>query len=293
MAVGERDPHTGHMTTGHEWNDIKELNTPVPRAVYVFLAGAFLFSVVYWLLMPAWPLGATYTKGLLGIDQKTSVDASLRQAMAERASWSGRIETAGYQEIQADPALMQTVRETGRALFGDNCAVCHGLDAKGGRGFPDLTDAAWLWGGDPETVAETLRVGINSAHAETRVAQMMAFGREQMLDRGDISKVVTFVQSLADPAAATAENAEDIEAGRQIFADNCAGCHGVDGKGSIELGAPDLTDRDWIYGGDRSSIWTTVYYGRQGHMPHWEQRLTAVDRKILALYVLDLGAVNE
>ncbi len=293
MAVAERDPHTGHMTTGHEWNDIKELNTPVPRTVYVFLVGAFLFSVVYWLLMPAWPLGVTYTKGVLGIDQKTSVDASLRQAMAERASWSGRIEAAGYQEIQADPALMQTVRETGRALFGDNCAVCHGVDAKGGRGFPDLTDAAWLWGRDPETVAETLRVGINSAHPETRVTQMMAFGGEQMLDRSDISKVVTFAQSLADPAAATAENAEDIEAGRQIFADNCAACHGAEGKGSIELGAPDLSDRDWIYGGDRSSIWTTVYYGRQGHMPYWEQRLTPVDRKILALYVLDLGAVTK
>ena len=243
--------------------------------------------------MPAWPLGVTYTKGLLGIDQQTSVDASLRQAMAERASWSGRIEAAGYQDIQADPALMQTVRETGRALFGDNCAVCHGVDAKGGPGFPDLTDAAWLWGGDPETVAETLRVGINSAHAETRVAQMLAFGRDQMLDRGDISKVVTYVQSLADPAVATAENAEDIEAGREIFAANCAACHGEEGKGSIELGAPDLTDRFWIYGGDRQSIWTTVYYGRQGHMPHWEQRLTPVDRKILALYVLDLGAVKE
>ena len=158
--------------------------------------------------------------------------------MAERASWSGRIEAAGYQDIQADPALMQTVRETGRALFGDNCAVCHGVDAKGGRGFPDLTDAAWLWGGDPETVAETLRVGINSAHADTRVAQMMAFGRDQMLDRGDISKVVTYVQSLADPAVATAENAEDIAAGREIFAANCATCHGEDGQGKHRTRRP-------------------------------------------------------
>ena len=293
MAVGERDPHTGHMTTGHEWNDIKELNTPVPRTVYVFLAGAFLFSVVYWLLMPAWPLGFTYTKGLLGLDQKTTVDASLKEAMAERASWSGTIEAAAYQDIQADPSLMQIVRETGWTLFGDNCAVCHGVDAKGGPGFPDLTDAAWLWGGDPEAIFETVRVGINSAHPETRVTQMPVFGRDLMLDRSDIAKVLTFVQSLADPAAATAENAEDIEAGRQIFADNCAACHGAEGKGSIELGAPDLSDRDWIYGGDRSSIWTTVYYGRQGHMPYWEQRLTPVDRKILALYVLDLGAVNK
>ncbi len=293
MAVGERDPHTGHMTTGHEWNGIKELNTPVPRAVYLFLAAAFLFSVVYWLLMPAWPLGVTYTKGLLGIDQQTSVDASVRQARAERAPWSARIEAASFEDIQADAALMQTVRETGRALFGDNCAVCHGVDAKGGPGFPNLTDTAWLWGGEPEAVAETVRVGINSGHDEARVAQMPAFGRDQMLERSDIAKVVTYVQSLSDPAVATAENAEDIGAGREIFVDNCATCHGEEGRGSTEFGAPDLTDDFWIHGGDRQSLWTTVYYGRQGHMPHWEQRLSPTDRKILTLYVLDLGAVKE
>ncbi len=293
MAVGERDPHTGHMTTGHEWNGIKELNTPVPRAVYLFLAAAVLFSVVYWLLMPAWPLGVTYTKGLLGIDQQTSVDASVRQARAERAPWSARIEAASFEDIQADAALMQTVRETGRALFGDNCAVCHGVDAKGGPGFPNLTDTAWLWGGAPETVAETLRVGINSGHDETRIGQMLAFGRDQMLERSDIAKVVTYVQSLSDPAVATAENAEDIGAGREIFVDNCATCHGEEGRGSTEFGAPDLTDDFWIHGGDRQSLWTTVYYGRQGHMPHWEQRLSPTDRKILTLYVLDLGAVKE
>jgi cytochrome c oxidase cbb3-type subunit 3 len=281
------------MTTGHEWNDIKELNTPVPRVVYVFLVGTFLFSVVYWLLMPAWPLGVTYTKGLLGIDEKTSVEASVRRAAAARAPWSTRIEAAGYQDIQADPALMQIVRGTGRALFGDNCAVCHGVDAQGGPGFPNLTDTAWLWGGDPETVAETLRVGINSAHEETRIGQMLAFGRDQMLDRSDISKVVTYVQSLSDPALVTSENLEDIGAGREIFGANCATCHGEEGKGSTEFGAPDLTDGFWIYGGDRQSIWTTVYHGRQGHMPHWEQRLTPVDRKILALYVLDLDGAKR
>ncbi|HLT01094.1 MAG TPA: cytochrome-c oxidase, cbb3-type subunit III [Geminicoccaceae bacterium] len=293
MAVAERDPHTGHMTTGHEWNGIKELNTPVPRAVYVFLAATVLVSVVCWLLLPAWPLGVTYTKGLLGIDQRTSVEASLRRAQAERAPWSERIAAASFQEIQADPALMQTVRETGRALFGDNCAVCHGVDGRGGPGFPNLTDTAWLWGGEPEAVAETVRVGINSGHDEARVAQMPAFGRDQMLERSDIAKVVTYVQSLSDPAVATATNAEDIGAGREIFAENCANCHGEEAKGGTAFGAPNLTDDFWIYGGDRQSIWTTVYYGRQGHMPHWEQRLGPTERKILTLYVLDLGAGQE
>ena len=168
MAVEERDPHTGYMTTGHEWNGIKELNTPVPRPVYFFLIVTALFSVVYWVLMPAWPLGVTYTKGLLGIDQRNTVTESLKQAALERSVWTKRIEAESFKEIQADPRLMEIVRQTGRTLFGDNCAACHGSNAQGGHGFPNLTTASWLWGGDPESIAETIRVGINSAHPQTR-----------------------------------------------------------------------------------------------------------------------------
>ena len=108
MAVEERDPHTGYMTTGHEWNGIKELNTPVPRPVYFFLIVTALFSVVYWVLMPAWPLGVTYTKGLLGIDQRTTVNESLAQAALERSAWSKPIEAGSFKQIQADPRLMET-----------------------------------------------------------------------------------------------------------------------------------------------------------------------------------------
>ena len=140
MAVEERDPYTGYMTTGHEWNGIKELNTPVPRPVYFFLIVAALFAVVYWILMPAWPLGVTYTKGLLGIDQRTTVDESLKQAALERGVWTKRIETESFKEIQADPRLMDTVRQTGRTLFGDNCAACHGSNAQGGKGISEPDD---------------------------------------------------------------------------------------------------------------------------------------------------------
>ena len=184
MAVEERDPYTGYMTTGHEWNGIKELNTPVPRPVYFFLIVTALFSVVYWVLMPAWPLGVTYTKGLLGIDQRNTVTESLKQAALERGVWTKRIEAGSFKEIQADPKLMEMVRQTGRTLFGDNCAACHGSNAQGGHGFPNLTTASWLWGGDPESIAETIRVGINSAHPQTRTSQMMAFGRDQTAEEG-------------------------------------------------------------------------------------------------------------
>ncbi len=287
MAVEERDPHTGYLTTGHEWNGIKELNTPVPKPVFFFLAVTAAFAVVYWLLMPAWPLGVTYTRGLLGIDQRRTVAESLEEAAAQRAAWTQHIESADFAEIQADPRLMAIVRQTGRTLFGDNCSVCHGTHATGGPGFPNLTSGSWLWGGEPAAIAETVRVGINATHPDTRTGQMLAFGKDGILPRADVEKVVTYVQSLSDPAIAATP--EQLDAGREIFLANCATCHGDDGKGKTDTGAPNLTDRFWIYGGDRQSIFATVYGGRQGHMPSWEGRLSPVDRKILALYVLDLG----
>lgn len=289
MDIGEHDPVTGRETTGHEWNGIKELNTPVPRVVLIFLAATATFAVLWWLLMPAWPLGSTYTKGLLGIDQREIVTEQLREATAERAAWVTRIESSSYEDIQADPTLMRIVEETGSRLFGDNCAACHGVDAKGAANYPDLTDADWLWGGEPETIAETMRVGINSPHDEGRIAQMPAFGRDQMLDRSQINEVATYVLSLSDPGASTSRNAEKVAAGREIFLANCAACHGDDAKGSRDLGAPNLTDRTWLYGGDLQTIITTIHGGRQGHMPTWENRLSPADIKILALYVHSLG----
>jgi cytochrome c oxidase cbb3-type subunit 3 len=285
MAINERDPHTGYLTTGHEWNGIKELNTPVPRAVYFFLIAAALFAVGYWILMPAWPLGSTYTKGLLGIDQRAIVSQSLRQAALDRARWAERIAQEDFAKLQHDPAVMRVVRERGRTLFGDNCAACHGRNATGGPGFPNLTTAAWLWGGAPEAIAETIRVGINSAHPQTRVSQMPAFGRDGTLPRRDIESVVAFVRSLSQAPDAPAEA---VAAGKAVFADNCASCHGANAKGNAEVGAPDLTDASWIYGGDSRSVYTTVFGGRQGQMPTWEARLSLVDRKILALYLADL-----
>lgn len=290
MAVEERDPHTGYLTTGHEWNGITELNTPVPRAVYFFLITTFLFSVGYWILMPAWPLGVSFTKGLLGIDQREIVTQSLRQATLERDVWTKRIEAESFGAIRADAGLMKAVRETGRTLFGDNCAACHGVSAKGSKGFPNLTTAAWLWGGSADQIAETIRVGVNSTHPNARSSQMLAFGRDQVLKRDDIENVVTYVRSLSAPAVGVAQ-AKTAEAGRAVFAANCASCHGETGKGNPELGAPDLTDNVWLYGGDERSIYATVWGGRQGHMPSWEGRLSALDRKILTLYLFDLRRV--
>lgn len=286
MAVEERDPVSGYLTTGHEWNGIKELNTPMPRAVYFFLLVSFLFSAGCWLLLPAWPLGTTYTKGLLGIDQRTTVAESLKQAAMDRETWTKRIEAGSFEELQADAAVMRVVRQTGRTLFMDNCAACHGMHATGGKGFPSLTTDSWLWGGSPEAIAETIRVGINSLHPESRVSQMLGFGRTEVLKHADVLAVVGFVQSLSSSATPQLPPAK-LAAGRELFAANCASCHGDDGRGKIEMGAPNLTDAIWIHGSDAETIYDTVWNGRQGLMPTWEDRLTTVQRKILALYVVD------
>jgi cytochrome c oxidase cbb3-type subunit 3 len=291
MSVDQRDPLSGYKLTGHEWNGITELNTPVPRAVYFFLIVAFAFSLAYWVLMPAWPVGTTHTKGLLGADQRARVTAALKSAALDRATWTKRIETESYQSIQASPELMAIIRETGHRLFGDNCAACHGIAAQGGPGFPNLTTASWLWGGEPETIAETIRVGINSAHPDSRASQMPAFGRDQMLPRADIENVVAYVRSLS--GLGKDASAASITAGKAVFAANCVACHGDAGQGNMEVGGPNLTDRFWIYGGDLSSVYATVWDGRQGHMPTWESRLSPVERKLLALFLVDRRSPSQ
>lgn len=289
MAVTERDPHSGHMTTGHEWNGIKELNTPVPWAIWAFLFATVIFSIGYWILMPAWPVGNTYTRGLRGHDDKEIVTQRVNAAADARSGWTGRIAAMGYDQIQADPDLMAYIREDGHRLFGDNCAACHGMDATGNPGFPNLVDRDWLWGGSPDAIEHTIAVGINSAaSADTRIGQMLAFGKDGILDNDSVLAVADYVKTLSDPAWAKGR-AASVALGKDVFAANCVVCHGEQGLGSQEVGAPNLTDRIWVYGGDISDIYTTIHGGRHGEMPAWGNRLNPVDRKILTLYVLDKG----
>lgn len=289
MAEVERDPVSGRETTGHEWNGIKELDTPVPRGVLIFLIVTHVWAIVWWFLVPSWPLGTTYTKGLLDIDQKTTVEARVIEGQRERANWTTRLESEPYDAILSDENLMNVVRSSGRQLFGDNCAACHGRDGRGRANYPDLTDDDWLWGGEPALIEETLRVGINTVHPETRIAQMPAFGRDQMLDREQVRSVAAYVYSLSHPDYSTPDNLDRIQAGQEVFATTCAACHGENGEGIRDVGAPNLTDPYWVYGGDLDAIIASVHGGRQGHMPTWDERLTAAEIKTLALYVHDLG----
>lgn len=289
MAIEERDAVSGHKTTGHEWNGIKELDTPVPRGILIFLVVTHIFAVLWWFLMPTWPLGTTYTKGLLETDQRQIVEGQIVEAASARAAWMEGIELATFEEIQADERLMSIVDSTGHQLFGDNCAVCHGTDGRGQANYPDLTDDDWLWGGDIQTIADTMRVGINTEHPEARFAQMPSFGRDGILDREQVRAVAGYVHSLSNSDYSTPDNIERIEAGHEVFLTSCAACHGEDARGIQEVGAPNLTDDYWVYGGDLQTIVTSIHGGRQGHMPTWDERLTDGEIKILALYVHSLG----
>lgn len=290
MSTQETDPVTGTATTGHEWNGIKELDTPVPRAVLAFIIVTHVWAVIYWVMMPAWPLVVTYTKGLLGYDQKSSVEQRLVERQAERAPWIDQVKALSFDEITADQALMARVKEMGHQLFGDNCAACHGRDGKGNAGYPNLTDGDWLWGdGSPEAIAETMRVGINSRHDESRISQMPAFGREQMLTGQEVREAASYVYSLTHPDYSTVASLPRIEAGQEVYAANCAACHGDDGTGDPDAGIPNLVDEHWIYGGDLETIIASIHGGRQGHMPTWDERLAPEEIKVLALYVHELN----
>jgi len=290
MSEIERDEVTGENTTGHVWNGITELDTPVPRGILLFVIVTHAFALLWWILMPAFPLGETYTPGVLGVDQFTSADEAVTEARVARAAWSDPLLTLPDADILADETLMERVKETGHQLFGDNCAACHGRDARGGAGYPDLTDDDWIWGdGSIAAITDTMRIGINAQHAETRFSQMPAFGAQQMLGTEEIRNVARYVYSLSHPDYSTADTIERIEAGQAIFAASCAGCHGADATGNRDAGAPNLADTAWIYGGELDDIIASVHGGRVGHMPSWEQRLSPVEIRSLALYVHSLG----
>lgn len=293
MGQSERDAHSGYMTTGHEWNGITELNTPVSRIVLFFLVATTLFGLAYTILMPAWPFGVGYTKGILGVDQRKDVNESIALAAENRRGWEARVADGEIADIQSDASLMEIVRRAGGTLFGDNCAACHGLRATGGPGYPSLRDDAWLWGGTAEAIAETIRVGINSPHDDSRSSEMLAFGRDQILERSGVQDVTSYVRSLSGQSDTTRPPLERIAAGKAIFTEHCVDCHGAEGTGNIEIGAPNLTDEFWIYGGDRDAVYQTISGGRQGQMPGWEGRLSELQRKILTLYALDLVAREQ
>ncbi len=293
MSVGERDNHSGHMTTGHEWNGIKELNTRVPRIVWACLIGSVIISVIMWVIWPTWPIWNTFTPGILKTDERAQLVQEIQQVAGKRSDIDQQIQAITYDGLIEKPELLSQVRSDAHLLFQDNCAACHGVQGKGEIGFPNLTDSAWLWERDEDVIMETLKVGINDQHPDTRTAEMLAFGREGMLERQAIKDVIAYVLKSGETPIDGKMDYGNAENGSLVFEENCASCHGEDAKGDTDIGAPNLIDNVWIYGGDTSSLFQTIWNGRKGHMPSWEGRLSETERKILTLYVMDLESANK
>ena len=286
----EIDSVTGRSTTGHEWDGLKELNTPLPKWwLYTFYV-SILASIVYYFFFPAWPIlspdGWRATAGALGYTQRATVASELRAEAAKRAPFLNAIARESFAQIQTDPKLLEVAQAGGRIAFKENCAPCHGTGAQGGKGFPNLNDDDWLWGGKVEDIHTTLLYGIRwDQDADTRVSAMPAFGKDGILSAEQINDVTDFVLSLSKHK----HNPAGAKRGAAIFAEQCVACHSETGKGNREFGAPNLTDAIWLYGSKRADIVYTITNARNGRMPAWRARLDPATIKQLALYVHSLG----
>ena len=291
----KEDPKAKVGTTGHEWDGIEELNNPLPRWwVWVFYL-TIIWGIGYTVAYPAWPLITEATPGMLGASTRADVAADIARFDAQNAEVKAKLVATDLAAIAQDQDLNAYAMQAGKSVFMNNCAQCHSAGGQGveGKGYPNLLDNDWLWGGDLEAIHTTITHGIrNTVDPDARLSQMPAFGKDGILDATQIGQVVDYVLKLSgqehDAAAATA--------GATVFADNCAACHGEDGKGLRDVGAPNLTDAIWLYGGDRETITQTVTNARYGIMPAWgyaaeglAPRLTEDQIRSVAVYVHALG----
>ncbi len=282
----EIDTVSGTATTGHQWDGIKELNTPLPRWwVWTFYI-TIIWSIGYWVVYPAWPLVQSHTTGMFGYSSRADVAVELDNLNKIRGDKMAALGKASLADIEKDPGLLALARAKGKTVFGDNCAPCHGSGAIGSKGFPNLNDDDWLWGGSLDQIMQTIQFGVRSGHPKTHEGQMLAFGKDGVLKADEVVTVANYVRELA---GLPTRQGYSKAAGAKIFADNCAACHGDAGKGNQELGAPNLTDKIWLYGADEAVLIETITNGRSGVMPAWEGRLDPATIKAMAVYVHSLG----
>jgi len=275
-------------TTGHVWDGIEEYDNPMPRWwVWVFYA-TIVWGIGYTIAYPAWPLITGATPGLLGASTRADVAAEIAAVDKANAAIKDKLVAADLNAIGADPELAGYAERAGAAVFRTNCAQCHGSGAAGfeGKGYPNLLDDDWLWGGTMEDIHLTITHGIrNTTDPDARYSQMPAFGVDGVLDATQIAQVAEHVLAISGQE----HDATAAAAGATIYADNCAACHMEDGSGDRTQGAPKLTDAIWLYGGSREKIIETVTKARFGVMPNWNQRLTEDEIRAVAYYVHSRG----
>jgi len=280
------DAVTGTATTGHEWDGIHELNTPLPRWWLWLFYITIVWAIGYWIVYPAWPLVSSYTVGVFKWQSREAVVRDLAELKTLRAPMNEKLAATALADIKNDQTLADFTYAQGRSSFRENCGPCHGAGGGGAKGYPNLNDNDWLWGGTLEQIQTTIEFGVRSGHAKAHESQMPAFGRDGMLKRDEIANVANYVRSLA---RLNTRPTADLAAGKKIYADNCAVCHGPEGMGNKELGSPNLTDGIWLFGSDEAAIIEIITNARGGVMPAWTGRLDPMTIKALAFYVHSLG----
>lgn len=279
-------------TTGHEWDGIHEYNNPLPRWWLWTFYATIAWGIVYTILYPAWPLIERATPGILGYSTRAELRAEVAEFDQRNAALNDRLLSIELTDIANYPDVHNYAIQGGGAIFRAHCSQCHGSGANGiaaGNGYPNLLDDDWLWGGGIDDIAYTVAHGIrNEDDWDARWSEMQAFGRDGILSETEVDQVVQHVRAISGQE----HDAAMAEAGAEIFAAQCASCHGPDGGGDQMQGAPNLTDAIWLYGGDTASLIETVTNGRFGVMPAWGAEgfgLTEAEIRQVAAYVHQLG----
>lgn len=287
MANRRIDEPTGIETVGHEWDGIEELNNPLPRWWLLTLYATILFAIGYMIVYPAWPMLNRGTEGLWGWTSRGDLADEMKAEQVRRSDTVAALAATPIETLPNQPGLMRAAIDGGRAAFRVNCVQCHGTGAAGGNGYPNLRDDDWLWGGNLKEIEATITNGIRHPGNDlTRTSLMPSFGKDGVLPAADISAVAGHVLSLSGKSAASARGAE-------VFATNCAVCHGTDAKGQRAFGAPNLTDGIWLYGGKRAAVEASIYKAHAGVMPAWKSVLDPVTIKMLSAYVHSLGGGED
>ncbi|MEL6586343.1 MAG: cytochrome-c oxidase, cbb3-type subunit III [Pseudomonadota bacterium] len=278
------DAPTGTETTGHSWDGIEELNTPLPRWWLWTFYGTIVWGVIYVILFPAWPMVTGATEGVLGWSTRGDVAQEIARVDADQADLRDRLITTDLAVLHEDPDLHTFAVNAGASVFANNCSQCHGRGAAGvqAAGYPNLLDDDWLWGGQIEDIAITVRHGIrNEEDLDARWSEMPAF--DDILADDEILSITSHVRSLAGLEEAPGDAAETL------YVENCASCHGDAGLGDREIGAPNLTDAIWLYGGSPEDVEYTIRNARFGIMPPWGERLGEAQVRAVSAYVHSRG----
>ncbi len=274
--------------SGHEWDGITENDYPEPSWLRVAFYITIFFSLGYWILFPSWP--TPNDRGVLNWSSESQLVDDIKDINKLKDEYQLSFDKASFEEIMKDPKLLHFAMTSGRSTFQNNCAVCHGAGGGGNPGYPNLTAGAWMWGGTVEEIYQTLLHGIRNTDPNSHDSQMPAFGRDKLLSIEDIKLMAHYAIYLSkSDEEKSKEVSIDLKKADEVFQANCASCHGSDAKGNTIVGAPNLTDAIWLYGGDYETVYDVIFNGRGGQMPYWQGKLTDSAIRGVAVYVHQLG----